>query len=69
MPVYQVHLARSFIIEVEAKSANHAARFSELFLGYLDESKENDGKKFKFKIKDIEMTVNDAMEVQVFQKT
>jgi len=35
----------------------------------LDESKENDRKKFKFKIKDIEMTVNDAMEVQVFQKT
>ena len=64
MSTFDVSLARSFIVIIEAESDEHAARLAELYVGYMEESNEVDRKQFQFQIQEIEMTENDAIEVR-----
>ena len=63
MPLYEVSLSRAFVIKVEAESAQDAAKLSEFFLGYRDESTEIDKEEYGFEFREIEMTTNDVLEV------
>lgn len=63
MPTFDVSLGRSFIVTIDAKSSEQAARLAELYIGYMDESNAKDRKRFRFQIQQIEMTYNDAIEV------
>ncbi|MBI5054437.1 MAG: hypothetical protein HZC38_15750 [Chloroflexi bacterium] len=68
MPTFNVSLVRSFIVTIDAKSSEQAARLAELYLGYMDESNVSDRKKLKFQIQEIEMTQNDAVEIPLIRK-
>ena len=63
MPLYDVTLVRNFKVLVQAKSPEEAAHFTEFYTGYDDLSSESDRKNHKFQIHEIEMTWNDAVEV------
>lgn len=63
MPLYEVSLSRAFVIKVEAKSAQDAAKLSEFYLGYSDESSEFDKERYGFEFKEIDLTINDVIEV------
>ena len=63
MKTYEVLLSRSYIVTIHANNEGNARRFSELFLSKCtDLSELTDQKEQKFKIDDIEMTINDAFE-------
>ncbi|MEK7441843.1 MAG: hypothetical protein AABZ78_13665 [Chloroflexota bacterium] len=64
MSTFDVSLARSFIVTIEAESREQAARLVELYVGYMDESNTADRKQFQFQIQEIEMTQNDSIEVR-----
>lgn len=63
MPVYEVSIARTFIIKIQAPTAKDASRLSECFLGYADDSNEQERKEFGFEFREIEMLNNDVLEV------
>jgi hypothetical protein len=63
MPVYEVSLTHSFLVRIQAESAWDAARCSEFFLSYSDDSSEQDRQKHRFAIERIELTQNEAFEV------
>jgi len=63
MPLFEVLLTRSFAIKINAQSEKEATGLSEFFLGYTDNSTEIDRENYGFEFKEIEMTINDAMEV------
>ncbi len=42
MPSYKCLLSRSWLVEIEANSSEEAARLTELFIGYADDSTEDD---------------------------
>jgi hypothetical protein len=67
MPLYRTVLVRSFDVIIEAEDKNDALRLSELFVGYADHSDSQYREKFKFEIKDIEMTENDALETTLIE--
>jgi hypothetical protein len=61
MKTFQVLLTRSYIVNIDAKNEDEAKYYSEFFIGGerdLSNNKDSD----KFKINEIEMTVNDAFE-------
>lgn len=63
MKKYRVILTRSFIISIDAKNKEDALFFSEFYVGgEKDLSNAKEKKSKKFKINEIEMTVNDAFE-------
>lgn len=64
MPIYEVSLTHSYLVEIEAKSAKDAAQLSEFFVTYSDGSLEVDRQKYRFLIQNIEMTINEAFEVK-----
>jgi hypothetical protein len=63
MPAYEVSITHSFLVKIQAESAKDAALFSEFYLSYSDGSSEKDREKHKFAIERIEMTQNEAFEV------
>ncbi|MBM4424336.1 MAG: hypothetical protein FJ030_13275 [Chloroflexi bacterium] len=64
MPAYIVSLSRSYLVTVEAETKEMAAHVAEFFVGgEADLSTESDRKAIRFQITEIEMTVNDAIEV------
>jgi hypothetical protein len=67
MPLYRTVLVRSFDVTIEAEDENAALRLSEFFVGYADHSNSHDKEKFRFEIKNIEMTENDALETTLIE--
>lgn len=63
MPLYKVTIQRSFDIEIQADDQNKASQLAEFFLGYHDESDEQDRIKDGFSIRSIEMLENDVIEI------
>jgi hypothetical protein len=63
MSTYEVSITHSFLVKIQAESAKDAARLSEFFLSYSDGSLEQDRKKYRFAIEMIDMTLNEAFEV------
>ncbi|MCK6585862.1 MAG: hypothetical protein HUU11_02085 [Anaerolineales bacterium] len=68
MPLYEVSLSRTYVIKIEAKSAQDAAVLSEFFLGYKDDSTENDKETFGLELKEIDSTANDVLEINGVEK-
>jgi hypothetical protein len=63
MKKYEVLLARSYIVTIYAEHEDQARRYTEFYLGDCpDLSKQKDRRDGKFKIKEIEMTFNEAFE-------
>jgi hypothetical protein len=68
MKTYKVLLTRSYIVSIDAKNKEDALFFSEFYIGgERDLSNDKEKKSKKFKINDIEMTVNDACEAEVVE--
>jgi len=63
MPLYKVTIQRSFDIEIRTDNRNKASQLAELFLGYHDESDEQDRINNNFSIQSIEMLENNVIEV------
>lgn len=63
MPLYDVTLVRNFKILVQADNPVEAAHFAEFYTGCDDVSSESDRKDHHFQIHEIEITWNDAIEV------
>lgn len=63
MPEFELSLVRSFRVMIEANSPEEAARLAELYVGYADLSDTLAREKFQFRIQEIEMVQNDAIEV------
>jgi len=63
MKKYEVLLARSYIVRIYAEHEDQARKYTEFYLGDCpDLSKPKDQRDQKFKIKEIEMTFNEAYE-------
>ncbi|NMX21865.1 hypothetical protein C5S30_05425 [ANME-1 cluster archaeon GoMg4] len=63
MKKYEVLLTRSYMVTIQAENEDQALRYTEFYLGDCpDLSKHKDRMEQKFKIKEIEMTFNDAFE-------
>jgi len=63
MPLYEVSIARSFMVKIQAQTAQDAAKLTQSFLGGADDSNEWERKKYEFEFKEIELVDNDVMEV------
>lgn len=64
MPLYEVSLSRTYVLKVEANSSRDAVVLSEFFLGYKDDSNEDDKNNFGFEIQGVDLTTNDVLEVK-----
>lgn len=63
MKKYEVLLTRSYRVTIQAENEDQALRYTEFYLGNSpDLSKPKDRREQKFKIKEIEMTFNEAFE-------
>ena len=63
MKNYKVLLTRSYIVTIYAEDLDQAKNYTEFYLGDCpDLSKPRDRKNQKFKIKEIEMALNEAYE-------
>ncbi|MDZ7344285.1 MAG: hypothetical protein ONA90_07195 [candidate division KSB1 bacterium] len=67
MSQYKVTVVRSFSVVMQVNTPDDAARLSECYIGYSDDSEESDRDRFKFRIHEIEMIQNDAIEVSPIQ--
>ena len=63
MSLYKVTIQRSFDVEIQTDNQYKASQLAELFLGYCDESGEQDRIKNNFSILSIEMLENSVIEV------
>ncbi len=60
---YKVLLHRSYIVDVLAESRDEAMQYAEFFIGNpIDISTENEREKHNFKVRNVEMSYNDASE-------
>jgi hypothetical protein len=60
---YKVLLNRSYIVDVLAESRDEAMQYAEFYIGNpTDISTENERQKRNFKVRNIEMSYNDAPE-------
>lgn len=64
MPLYKCSLARSFLVLVEANNSDDAAQAAETFIDYSDVSTSRYRQEYRFKIREIEMVMNDVIEVE-----
>lgn len=63
MKKYEVLLIRSYMVTIKAENEDQALRNTEFYLGDCpDLSKPKDRREQNFKIKEIEMTFNEAFE-------
>jgi hypothetical protein len=68
MPEYRVSLTHSFLVTIHCNSAEEAARLTEGFVTYSDGSSSAEREKYKFSIEEIELTYNDAFEVEKIEE-
>ncbi len=65
MKKYMVSLVRDYVVVISAKNENEAKEFAEYYIGgEKDLSTGKDRKEHKFNIEQIEMTTNDAIDVE-----
>ena len=65
MKKYMVSLVCDYVVVVSAKSENEAKELAEYYIGgEKDLSTEKDRREHKFNIEQIEMTTNDAIDVE-----
>ena len=62
MPLYKVTIQRSFDVEIQADNQNKASQLVELFLGYSDESSQQDRIENDFSIHSVKMLENNVIE-------
>ena len=62
MPSYEILINRAFLVVVEAETREKASTVAEYYLGYSDLSDKQERKRNNFKIIEIEMTENNAIE-------
>lgn len=61
MPEYEITLTKAYTVRIKAESAESAARLAEYYTGDIkDISSKNDRKTRRFKILEIECTVNEG---------
>ena len=60
--LFEVTVARSFVVTIEAANREKACRLAELYLGYKDDSTARDRAQHHFAIQGIDLRVNDALE-------
>lgn len=66
---YRVSLSRDYSVLISAKSKNRAKELAEYFIGgERDLSDKLDRKKHNFIIKEIELTNNDAIDVEEYEE-
>jgi len=63
MSLYKVTIQRSFDVEIQTDNQYKASQLAELFLGYYDESGEQDRIKNNFSIRSIEMLENNVIDI------
>ncbi len=65
MKIYKVLLHSDYIVNIDANNEEEAKSLAEFFTaGEKDASAEKDRKQYGFKINEIEMATNDALEVE-----
>ena len=65
MKTFNVILTRAYRVQIEAKNQASAKELVEYFIGNpKDESNEKERSQHKFDIQEIEMTMNEAFEVE-----
>lgn len=63
MKTFEVILTKSYIVKIKAENEQQAKRYTEFFTGNIqDISRKEDRQKFRFEIKQIECTFNEAFE-------
>ncbi len=63
MKTFQVVLTKNFIVTINAKTSRDAKRFCEFYTSNIEDiSTDNDRRKEKFEIGNIECAMNDAFE-------
>jgi hypothetical protein len=68
MKKYLVSLVRDYGIVIKAKNEEEAMRCAEFFVGgEKDLSQKKDREEYKFRIETIEMTNNDAIDVEEYK--
>ncbi len=60
MPVYQIGVARLYLVTVDAESQKDAENFASCFVGYRDESNQGEREEFKCNITQIEIVDNET---------
>jgi hypothetical protein len=65
MNTYHVVLSRSFLVTINANSADSASKLAEFFLGFQDESSVLDRNENDFSIQSIEMLENNVVDVKL----
>lgn len=63
MAKYMVTLTRSFAVTIDADNPEAARELAGLYVGYGDDSTTDDRQQFSFEIKELEMTMNEAVDV------
>ena len=64
MPRFKVILDRTFIVTVKARNREDAKHAADEFVGYDDSSTPKYRRQYKFRIEDVEMMCNDAIECE-----
>ena len=67
MPKYLCTLARTFAVTIIAESSQKAAMLAEGFVGYTDDSDEQNRKEYAYEIEELEMVANDTVEVTLIR--
>lgn len=62
MPTYEIGLARTYLITIEAENPESAKKLAETFIAESDFSTPDDRQKYKFTIDKIELEENDVFE-------
>lgn len=65
MKIYKVLLHRDYIVHIDAKNEDEAKFLTEFFIaGENDSSSEKEREQYSFRIDEIEMVTNDALEIE-----
>lgn len=65
MKTYRVVLTKSYVVTVNAKTKEKAKRFAEFYTGNIqDISADEDRRKFKFSIGEIDNRINESLEAE-----
>ncbi|HWP82167.1 MAG TPA: hypothetical protein VNN76_05895 [Bacteroidota bacterium] len=65
MKLFRVSLHRDYIVQIEARNEKEAKRLTEFYLTTpVDGSRQKDREEHSFRIEEIEMVTNDAIEVE-----
>lgn len=65
MKSFQVSLTKSYLVNINAENEGEAKRFAEFFTGDIQNISESSNRNdYKFEIKEIECTMNEAFEAK-----